>query len=278
MGKLIVCVGKYAKKPYYLGRICYRIYSIEELCFYICENAFLLDKDIVQEKLVKWIDEALGLEELADTLYGLVRADCSVAVFVSAILEYTHYCSREKIAELEKMLKKQGIMNEEEKIKARADYFFRNQRYAHALSEYKKLLNELPEGKDDELKGKTYHNMGVIYAHMFSFEIARDCFYKAYELTHRQDSYQQYLTSCRFFMGEQEYIRFMSDQPEGYHASIEVEKRLEEGIKEWEESEIKQEIHRYAELQRSKDASLYYEYIDKTVARLREEYRSIAAR
>ena len=38
MGSLILCHSKRAKRPYEISRVHMRIYTIEELCYYLCNN------------------------------------------------------------------------------------------------------------------------------------------------------------------------------------------------------------------------------------------------
>ena len=43
MGSLILCHKKRAKRPFEISRVHMRIYTIEELCYYICNNLYLID-------------------------------------------------------------------------------------------------------------------------------------------------------------------------------------------------------------------------------------------
>ena len=43
MGSLILCHSKRAKRPYEISRVHMRIYTIEELCYYLCNNLYLID-------------------------------------------------------------------------------------------------------------------------------------------------------------------------------------------------------------------------------------------
>ena len=43
MGSLILCYKKKAKQPYEITRIHRKIYTIEELCYYLCNNLYLID-------------------------------------------------------------------------------------------------------------------------------------------------------------------------------------------------------------------------------------------
>ena len=46
-----LCQVRLAKNPYYIESISTNIYSIEELCFYLQNNIYLIDQTIVNEKL-----------------------------------------------------------------------------------------------------------------------------------------------------------------------------------------------------------------------------------
>ena len=45
-----LCIGDYAKKGYEPANMGCRIYCLEELCFFIRENAGLLDENFVSEE------------------------------------------------------------------------------------------------------------------------------------------------------------------------------------------------------------------------------------
>ena len=59
MGSLILCHKKRAKRPFEISRVHMRIYTIEELCYYICNNLYLIDYTIVNERLCRWIGDEL---------------------------------------------------------------------------------------------------------------------------------------------------------------------------------------------------------------------------
>ena len=68
MGSLILCHKKRAKRPFEISRVHMRIYTIEELCYYICNNLYLIDYTIVNERLCRWIGDELELPELSSEL------------------------------------------------------------------------------------------------------------------------------------------------------------------------------------------------------------------
>ena len=56
MSKPILCIGSYAKTPYHIEKIGRNVYCIEELCYCIVKNAFLLDEESFTRDLFDWIE------------------------------------------------------------------------------------------------------------------------------------------------------------------------------------------------------------------------------
>ena len=68
MGGFILCQAKKANKPFYLNDINLNIYTIEELCFYLCNNLYLINHSILNKELCNWIDVELEMNQLANQL------------------------------------------------------------------------------------------------------------------------------------------------------------------------------------------------------------------
>ena len=68
MGSLILCHSKRAKRPYEISRVHMRIYTIEELCYYLCNNLYLIDYTIMNRRLCDWLEDELGLAKMAEDL------------------------------------------------------------------------------------------------------------------------------------------------------------------------------------------------------------------
>ena len=75
MGSLILCHKKRAKRPFEISRVHMRIYTIEELCYYICNNLYLIDYTIVNERLCRWVGDELELPKLAEEYPGTFFLD-----------------------------------------------------------------------------------------------------------------------------------------------------------------------------------------------------------
>lgn len=86
MGSLILCHKKRAKQPYVISRVHMKIYTIEELCYYICNNLYLIDYTIINHQLCDWIGRELEMEELSEHLKAELRKNCSMEQFILTIL------------------------------------------------------------------------------------------------------------------------------------------------------------------------------------------------
>ncbi len=50
-----------------------RSIRIEELCYYLCNNLYLVDYTIMNEQLCRWLEEELEMKDLADRLRDHLR-------------------------------------------------------------------------------------------------------------------------------------------------------------------------------------------------------------
>ena len=60
MGSLILCHDQHAAHPYEITRIHCKIFTMEELCYYLCNNLYLIDYTIMNEQLCGWLEEDIG--------------------------------------------------------------------------------------------------------------------------------------------------------------------------------------------------------------------------
>ena len=60
---------------------------MEELCYYLCNNLYLIDYTIMNEQICNWLEEEIGMKDLADQLRDVLRLRGSVEKFVLTILK-----------------------------------------------------------------------------------------------------------------------------------------------------------------------------------------------
>ena len=104
MNRLIKCVGTYAKEPYHIRNMKTSIYSIEELCYFLCEYTDLIDRDLMEDELISWIGDQCGLSELAGTLGNIRKHKESLASYVGEILSYTKYIPDDQVIRMKELL------------------------------------------------------------------------------------------------------------------------------------------------------------------------------
>ena len=276
MGKLLLCMGNYAKTPYFMEKVYMNLYSVEELCYCLLKTAYLIDQDIMDGRLEEWLAEECGLRELAAHIGQLANAGCSVGGYAGAILEYVGYGEREAWAEAVGVLEEGKDLSLYEKRKTRADYLAEHKRYAAALKSYAGLLEELPEA-EKELRAKILHNQGVAYAQLFRFQNAAECFKKACECGGGEDEYMNFLAANRMRMEETEYVDFAAECQDKYDSALKVEKLMEDAVKEFEGTEESRMLFTLGVFREENHSASYYEETERLVQELKDHYREITA-
>ena len=65
MGELILCRQPIAAMPFYFDNVSLNVYSLEEICYYIKNNLYLIDSGFMSEDLCVWIEHELKEKEIA---------------------------------------------------------------------------------------------------------------------------------------------------------------------------------------------------------------------
>lgn len=186
---LIFCSFKCAAKPYYLESAKQNIYSIEELCYFLQDNIYLLDENIMTAEFCDWLEAELDAGELAGKLRLLLGSKQGFRAFCMQIITDSGYFSYNEMQFLGMKLQKMDHQSNYENRKVKADQLMERKKYLEAISEYRNLLLTATDSPSDiRVSGDIWHNMGTAYAKMFCFERAVSCYEKAYELSHRVDS------------------------------------------------------------------------------------------
>lgn len=193
MGKVILCEARQAVVPYTFVNTKVEVYSYEELCFYIYNNAVLLNPEQFRGRLVQWIKTELGMEGLAGKLMELLAGDGSFIEMLVAILSAGSYY---ETAEIQQFIDKQELVTllpEEEKTKLRADSFLMYKRVLKAISLYDDILRQEETIEDKKFLGDVYHNKGVALAKNMELSKAKLCFLEAYERNRKKPSLEAYV-------------------------------------------------------------------------------------
>ena len=140
MGSLILCHNKKASQPYKITRIHRKIYTIEELCYYLCNNLYLIDYTIMNEKICEWLYSELDMRELAGELLDLIQKKGTIEQFVLRILEHARIYSEPEMEHIRNVLDRLKDQKEIERRKYKADNLLESGEYESAILVYLSIL------------------------------------------------------------------------------------------------------------------------------------------
>lgn len=269
-----LCIGDYAKNGYEPEKMGIRVFSLEELCFFIRENAGILDDGLVDASLGEWLEKECGLKDLGEEIKRAAHRKISLKSFVSIILNFAAFYPPQVNHEIENAINQNNHLTIYEKKKRKADSLLKRGQYGLAGREYMKVLEILPE-KNGVLRGEIYHACGVCLARMFYFRQAGEYFLKAHTLTGRIASYKQYLWTKRLSMTEEEYLEFLKEHEEAYEDSLEMEHYLEQVEEQWPHSQEALLLSCIREEKETKNVLAYQEKINQRVEYLKDSYREM---
>ena len=279
MSQIILGTGTYADSPYYMEKFYVNLYSVEELCYILVEKAELLDRDIMQRELVRWLDEQCGLNQLAHTLSSLLNQNGSTVAFVGTILEYVNLYPEEVTAQTEQIIRDNEGLNPYERGKAKADYMLQNKKFFTAYKQYFTLLDRIPK-TEKMLRAKILHNMGVACAKLFMFRQAAEFFLQAYEENENEESLELYLAALRMHYDDKDYVDFIAGHPEYHNVSLKVERQMERAFGQFEGTDENRMLFTLQVLKEEGSGTAgsdvqYYQEIEKLTTGLKEAYRDM---
>lgn len=276
MGELLLCNEPIAAMPYYIDGVSVNIYSLEELCYYISQNTYLLERDFMNEELCTWLERELHLIRLADRLRELMNTNGRLSDFISAILKECGYCTRTEIQNIYSVIMEMEEKTDFECCKIRADRLMEKEKYLSSIYEYRRLLDS-EEAKEEsaEVVGNIWHNLGTAYARMFLFEEAVQCYEEAYEHNRNEESLKERLMAYRCLHDENSFIRAAREHGmdetamQALRNELSMESRGEETVAFEEQLEV------IARLLDTGNRIQYQKAIDDIILRWKEDYRRI---
>lgn len=267
MENVILCNGNYALHPYYLEQDDLHLYSVEELCYYLYKNAFLIGEDFFKDELFDWMSQELGLVEWVQQLRIMRQKDPDILRTMEVLFRLTGYCDNEEIAHVRSVFRESHDLSLTERRKLRADAYCEKKQYAMAMAEYEQLLRETDETQI-KFRAKLYHNLGVCLAGLFRYEAAAERFQRAFEVYPNTESYVQFLTALKLGNSREKYLTYLSEHPESYEDSLEVESRLTRAEREWKERSFDDTLQNLMD----HNGTSYYETLKQLLKQAKADY------
>lgn len=214
MGSLILCHKKRARRPYEISRVHMRIYTIEELCYYICNNLYLIDHMIMNRRLCDWLQDELELGDMAELLRKELDQNASLPEFVLTILKGSVIYAPLEITKIQNLLEQLQNQKDVEKAKYKADTLLKAGEYASAILVYQSVINrEWDDSVDKTFYGRIYACLGTAYGSLFLYEEAAAMYREACHICEEPDMIKAYLYCCQRYLPEEDYLKMLSGNP-----------------------------------------------------------------
>lgn len=253
-GGYILCQVPRAERPYFIKNISTNIYSIEELCYYMYYNLYLLDSSIFNEELCDWIEKELKLHKLAGKLRPLMGKFTAAEDVLYPVFKEINYLTYGELKDLAVKLRRYDEEAPALRKKRMGDSLVENGMYVHAIQVYQELLKkENPETVREGLTEDIWHNLGCAYSYLFQMEKALECFRSAYEFGKSEKAKKTYLMAVRSMRTPIEY--------ESAAAELDADEALL--------AEIKDEAAAFA---KKPEVTVYSHNIDTMLTRFTENY------
>lgn len=272
MNNVCLCIGNYAKNPFYIKFSDISLYSIEELCYYFMERVHHVDDSIVSAELVNWIRHECGLAELADELDVYVRKRVSAAAFVSTIFERTGMYDDSTVRQVDRLLKEQSGLTAVERYKKRAEYLYQQGRFRQALALYRELVDYIPE-RDSAGRALMYYNMASVYAMDFAYREAADLYYEAYLLHPDRQTRHAYILANRKALTDYAFGAFRRDNPDWEDDFQKIEELCAQTDEKWRVSRERQLAADLTGCKESGRMEEYYRQSQELLRQLKKDYR-----
>lgn len=194
---LLLCRQEKAKHPFYVDFIGIYVHTLEELCYVMYQYPMLVLDGFVDDGLLAFLRDELGLGFLAMKLERWKKSGENPDEQLLMILQECDYYYGAEINRYRQQLAAIRKKHPAEYKKLKADELFLLRQYGKAVELYRELL-EYPADSyvDDLFYGRIWNNTGSCYARMFQLEKAFGAYEKAYNKTQdRQVLERLYLLS-----------------------------------------------------------------------------------
>lgn len=209
-GRLILTDGGQNTVPFYFSLSGIRVYSLEQLCYYIYHHIYTISGETFGDDLFYWIEKNLGERSLAKRLREAKKNQRTLKEMVRLVVMFVDYYSKVEINQLQKIIEEIEMQNPMETRKVEADNYLRYGRPLEALAVYKKvdlMMDDSEEIVTKEFRGNIYHNMGIAFAKLANGEAALACFKMAYELNDSDTSRDAWLKMLKILDREEEMLQ-----------------------------------------------------------------------
>lgn len=196
-GRLLLNRDAAENVPYYFNVSGIKVFSVEELCYYIYENIYAINMETFGEDLFYWLEKNMNELSLSKGLKNLIKAGATLKEILRYLMTCVDYYTPDENKKLMQIIDDLSHQNPTESKKLSADNYIRYCRYMEAIRVYNDVIYDMEhQAKDEvtrEFKGNTWHNLGVTYTRVMNFTAAQECFKRAWRLNQNENSLKSFL-------------------------------------------------------------------------------------
>ena len=171
MALVTICKYRRAKTPYFLEQAGLNMYSLEELAWFLYHNICLAEPQMFDDRLCRWLEEEIGSSELARRIRNGKESGTNFQNLVISVVGAVDLFTNQELAELGEQLKSLGTMQEQERLKLRADGLLNSRNEWAAAEEYRRILRMHQNTRlGVEFYAAVWNNLGICYVRQFLFE------------------------------------------------------------------------------------------------------------
>ena len=189
MALVTICKYRRAKTPYFLEQAGLNMYSLEELAWFLYHNICLAEPQMFDDRLCRWLEEEIGSSELARRIRNGKESGTNFQNLVISVVGAVDLFTNQELAELGEQLKSLGTMQEQERLKLRADGLLNSRNEWAAAEEYRRILRKHQNTRlGVEFYAAVWNNLGICYVRQFLFERAVECFETSMQFAPHEDT------------------------------------------------------------------------------------------
>lgn len=274
MGKLIQCSSPLALTPHHFRLTDTNVYSMEEVCYYIWHNIYMIQEEVFDREFVMWIEKELHMEETSHKLACLIQDHKNLKDIVVTICCSCDYYDEEEINALIRLMDEIEQMPAYARKKHKGDTYLACHSYEKALEEYEKVFesDEILHA-EKEAYGSIFHNMGVAYSNLAEFRKAAEYFLKAYEQNKKDASLSQGLFALRLSKDVEGYKKALVDFDVSPEKQLQWEKEYTQVTSQSSQCREALKIEKLRNVMKSGNVAEYYDKVHKYVLDWKNEYR-----
>ncbi|SFR91967.1 hypothetical protein [Anaeromicropila populeti] len=274
MGKFILCSGAEAAVPFHVEMSDIYLYTIEELCYYMYENIYIIEEEFFNQMLYDWIKNQLEMDMLVKKLESAMEGKMDLKSIVVTILCSTDYYTEGEIKELILVMDQLAGLTSIERRKKKADQYLKNGNYAFAAKEYDIILNQKESSVfTQEQLGNLLHNYGITLLHIATFCEAAQKFEQAYCMNRKVETLKYFILALQLG-GLKEKLDKVTETYRVDEGTISTyEQEMEKVRQDVTSQQVFEPYKKLEEFKRNGEAAKFFEEVDRLLLSWKNKYR-----